>query len=73
MLFEGYKGGSEREGTVGNGRTKLYMSCREVFGTMPARKDFTPSFPCEVLQEGDETQRLVASGPRPAVTSILQS
>jgi len=48
------------------------MSCREVFDTMPLRKDFTSSFPCNILQEGDETRCWVVSSPRPAATSILQ-
>jgi len=37
------------------------VSCREVFVAMPTRWDFTLSFPCVVLQEGDEARRWAAS------------
>jgi len=52
MLVEGYKGRSESQGTVKKGRTKLYV----VQGSVQhdaCRLDFTSSFPCEVLQDGD--------------------
>ena len=52
------KGRKRKRKMSGREGSRDCVSCRKVFGAMPQR-DFTPSFPCKILQEGDET---LASG-----------
>jgi len=57
MLVEWFKGRvwskkrKSRNSREGSGQ--VFVPCRGVFGSMPARWDFTPSLLCEVLQDGD--------------------
>jgi len=53
---------------VSQGSGQVFVPCKEVFGSMPARWDFIPSFPCQVLQR--ETESDVGLLPVPVLQLI---
>ena len=67
-----YKGRSKSEGAVGKGEDQAVCRAGSVWHNACSR-DFSPSFPCEVLQEGDYAFTSGCSGPRPAVAQLLHS